>query len=102
MKSGNVFDKLQYQLFEAYLKNGGKLNMIINSDVGAEIIRKYMISDETGYPSILQCINRWDKLHSEYNQNMNLKVTDIPILHSIIYSSKKQANCNVFTFLLLQ
>lgn len=84
-------------LLRSYLERGGILNVMVNSPEAAEPIARHMRSATRHYIPFAESIADWKKLQQQYPMQMQLYVTDLPILQCIAaVHSKTPENSAVY------
>lgn len=66
-----------YELADA----GVKLRILLNEPERSELIGKHMRHQRKSYMSFEECIQKWKKFGERYQDQVEVRVIDIPILH---------------------
>lgn len=82
-----LFDDKCRKSIVDFLESNGKINIIINSEPVAELLISNMRNRYNNYSSIKSSIDEWKIFQNEFSENLKVYLTDIPILHNIIYTN---------------
>lgn len=73
-----------------FLERGGKLSILINSEEKRWEIGDHMKSEDRYYIKTEQCIAYWKRLKMKFPKSLTVFVTEIPLLHSIFFTSTEE------------
>lgn len=73
-----------------FLKRGGKLSILINSEEKRWEIGDHMKSEDRYYIKTEQCIAYWKRLKMKFPDSLTIFVTEIPLLHSIFFTATEE------------
>lgn len=70
-----------------FLERGGQFSILINCEEKRWEIGNHMKSENRHYLKTEECIAYWKKLKKRFPDSLKIMVTDIPILHNIIFTT---------------
>lgn len=79
------YDTQRVNMLKEYIKNGGKLRVIVNTPKAADIIAVHTSDPEKSYIGFENSINSWKELANKYYKSVELIISDIPLMHSYIH-----------------
>lgn len=73
-------DSKKVNLLYELVERGIHLRILLNTPETSEVLAKHMRHKRKIYVSFEDCIRKWEEFKKEYPDNVDVRVTDIPIL----------------------
>lgn len=84
-------DPDKVELLQCILEKGIKLRVIVNSAESADVICKHMQQPLKRYVGIDRCADEWLELQKLYPETVQVRVSNLPIIHRIYLLRKADA-----------